>query len=61
MFHGRGTGRQHIEFLLGKVANGQATAFRQDAALHGEGLGNRFNQGRFTLTIGAQNADALTG
>ena len=50
---------QHIEFLLGKVANRQTLAFGHHAAEGCKRLCDGLDQGRFALAIGAQDANAL--
>ena len=59
VFQGRVGRAQHIQFLLSKVANGQALAFNHLAIYRGEGARQGLHQGRFTLTIGPQNTHTL--
>ncbi len=60
VLQGRVGRAQHIQFLLGKVANGQTLAFNHLTMNRGEGACQGLHQGRFTLTIGTQNTHTLT-
>ena len=50
---------QHVQLLLGKVANVQALALGHVTGQRLHGAGNGFDQGGFTLAVGAQNTNAL--
>ena len=54
-------GAQHVELLLGKVADVQALAFEHFAFNRRQRAGDGFHHGGLALAVGAQNADALAG
>jgi hypothetical protein len=54
-------GAQHVQLLLGKVADVQALAFGDGAAQRRQRIGDGLDQRGLALAVGAQDADALAG
>ena len=50
---------QHVQLLLGEIAQTQALAFGDASCQQGQGVGDGFDEGGLALAVGAEHADAL--